>query len=109
MSTNYYVKQTTCDHCGHTPDNLHIGKNLKGWEFIFQATKKLRTFEDWCDFLENETIIDEYDQEVSFVEFIKILQESVWAKNYHNYSVDQGYSNTFNDPAGWSFIESEFS
>jgi hypothetical protein len=109
MSTNYYVKQTTCDHCGHTPEEAHIGKNSAGWEFVFQATEKCRCYEDWCDSLQNKIIVDEYGREVSFEEFYRIVQNSVGGKNHHNYCTDKGHVGTFNDADGWAFIENEFS
>jgi hypothetical protein len=33
MGTNYYMPVEKCDHCGHKPKALHIGKSSAGWCF----------------------------------------------------------------------------
>lgn len=79
MGTNYYhfpdqVKATTPVEVG-----LHIGKNSAGWVFNFQAyeTPQLKTVDDYRKFLKDGVIYNEYDEEIPYEEFWKIVAESL--------------------------------
>ena len=79
MGNNYYhfqdkVKATTPVEAG-----LHIGKNSAGWVFNFQAyeTPQLKTVDDYRKFLKDGVIYNEYDEEISYEEFWKIVAESL--------------------------------
>jgi len=109
MGTNYYVKSETCESCGHKPEQLHIGKLSAGWEFVFQATEKFKSFEQWCDHLKTVDIVNEYDEIVTYVELVRIMQNSSGKKNHHDFCVGEQFAGTFKDVDGWAFNESEFS
>lgn len=81
MGTNYYLKEAPrkCSHCGHDPSRtLHIGKSSVGWCFSLHviAEEGLNDLDDWKKkILDPEnTIIDEYDREVSPKEMLLTIE-----------------------------------
>lgn len=90
MGTNYYlVKNRPSIDRG-----LHIGKSSAGWRFLFHKPsiwdidKPLNTFEQWRDYLKETTvdkkthvIMNEYDEIVSYEEFIKLVKEEQKCKS----------------------------
>jgi hypothetical protein len=75
MGTNYYyTKFTRCKECGHiTQEEVHIGKSSFGWMFHFQY----ETFTDpknWKQELKGKYITDEYHKEISYDEFIDLVE-----------------------------------
>lgn len=110
MGTNYYlVKNRPSIDSG-----LHIGKSSIGWRFLFQkpslwdVDKPLNTFEQWRDYLKECTecgshvIMNEYDNIVSYDEFIKMVEE----KQKENKPDMFQYCENVN---GYRFSSSEFS
>lgn len=79
MGTNFYyfsdqVKATTPVETGR-----HIGKLSGGWVFHFRAYEKpkLKTVRDYREFLKEGVIYNEYDEEISYEEFWKLVKESL--------------------------------
>lgn len=109
MGTNYYTvpKKPTL-----YPHHLHIGKSSAGWKFLFQGYQgyeleyekyiNINSVEDWKQYLkENDILIfDEYDQEVSYDDFFKMVEEKQSEENVDNFSNCaniNGYRFSYND------------
>lgn len=83
MGTNYYLVKNRPS----TDSGLHIGLSSYGWRFLFykqsslESDVPLNTFEQWRDYLKETTengthvIMNEYDETVSFDDFIKLVEE----------------------------------
>ena len=58
---------------------LHIGKLSGGWVFHFRAyaKPKLKTVQDYREFLKEGVIYNEYDEEIPYEEFWKLVEESL--------------------------------
>ena len=81
MGTNYYLVKNRPS----VSSSLHIGKSSVGWRFLFHkpsiwdTDRPLTTFEQWRDFLKESTengshvIMNEYDEIVSYDDFIKMV------------------------------------
>ena len=85
MGTNYYLeKKDPCPHCGRGFDRLHIGKFSNGWIFALHVIPELHLFDlrDWQKFWEGEKIFDEYGQEFSGEDMLKLIKEIVNNSNY---------------------------
>ena len=114
MGTNYYaVINRPSIHGG-----LHIGKASGGWKFLFNRTNyswgepevHWNSYEDVCAWLKchvvedkDYVILNEYDEIVSYDEFIKIVE-------YHQ---EEGKSNPENfkycdNVNGYRFTSEEF-
>ena len=81
MGTNYYwykEKQTARP----IPEGLHIGKCSAGWVFHFQAHKdifqrqNLMSYYDYKEFLKKGFIYNEYEEEVPYSKFIKLVEST---------------------------------
>ena len=78
MGTNYYWFKEEPDEKEDVLTGLHIGKNSCGWVFNFEAhsSPKLRTVQDYREFLKEGYIYDEYAREISYNEFWDIVESS---------------------------------
>lgn len=78
MGTNYYHFKEKIKEGDFPEGGLHIGKNSAGWVFHFEAHEypRLKTAQDYQEFLKEGVIYNEYDEEVSYEEFWKIVEES---------------------------------
>jgi len=80
MGTNYYHRTAECDRCNRYFED-HIGKSSFGWEFCFQGYDDyhnkgaIRSISDWKEHLLKGKIFDEYDQEISYDDFFKLIQK----------------------------------
>lgn len=75
MGTNYYIRSKACEHCGHAPEPIHLGKSSGGWKFHLQAND-FRDYHDWPSmkaWLTGKEIVDEYDRPVPVREFIELV------------------------------------
>lgn len=107
MGTNYYAvkKKPTIK------EPLHIGKSSIGWKFLFHEVNKynsfdsdleIHTFEQWKEFLKNNNeivILNEYDEEVSLIDFLDLVEKKQKKKN-------DEYSKNVN---GYRFTDGDFS
>ena len=96
MGTNYYaVERKFAIH----RNILHIGKSSAGWKFLFQGYQdyeldwdkphiNINSIENWKDFLNNSTygILNEYDEEISYDDFFKLVEEKQKEQNKNNFS-----------------------
>lgn len=126
MGTNYYIKKK--ERKVKEPD-LHIGKNSWGWQFSFQAyeaddyygTPELKSKEQWLEyiFLNSDSIYDEYNENISFNEFLEILEakqpgsirkvDGFVNLNHHIECSKTNWAQySYLDPEGWSFTTSDF-
>lgn len=113
MGTNYYAVRTrpTTDY------PIHIGKSSIGWKFLFQAQHEnwneppvvWDTFDQVYEWLYKYTvesgsyvIIDEYDEVISFEDFIEMVEDKQSVENPDNFT----YNNNVN---GYRFADGEFS
>lgn len=83
MGTNYYLHLKGCDHCGHTPEPLHIGKSSGGWCFSLHVDeeKGLTGLSEWIGRFHGpdvEAIKDEYGRVVSEPELLATICERSW-------------------------------
>lgn len=121
MGTNYYHRTDICPHCNRYKER-HIGKSSAGWQFFFRGYNEqvvISSFEDWKRELQAEgRIFDEYGQEISYDDFVKMVEEKQNLKsnlNHYDYCIGEaasrGYdmNNDWKDKEGYSFCSSEFS
>jgi hypothetical protein len=100
-----------------------------GWEFSFQgyneSQPEIYSFEDWKRELQADgKIFDEYGQEISFEDFVKLVEDKKISKgrdkskpniNHYDYCFaeheERGYDmkNSWKDDKGHSFTFTEFS
>lgn len=76
MGTNYYVIKNKCECCKRYDQEYHIGKASGGWAFSFQGYtwNKLTSWKDWKEFLKDQQIVDEYGEEISYNEFVEMVE-----------------------------------
>jgi len=76
MGTNYYVAKNRCECCNRYDEEYHIGKSSYGWAFSFQGYKaeRLVSWRAWKEFLKNQTIMDEYGDQISYEEFVEMIE-----------------------------------
>lgn len=108
MGTNYYAVRNRPT----TQEPIHIGKSSYGWKFCFQAHNDTwkeppvvwNTYDQVCEWLYKHTvesdefvIIDEYDQIVSFADFIEMVKAEQnennpddfrWCRNVNGFRFD---------------------
>ena len=112
MGTNYYAvrKRPTTD------SPIHIGKSSFGWKFGFQAQNETwheppvvwRSFDEVCEWLykytvqsEEYVIIDEYDEIISYDDFIQLVEEKQKTNNPDDFSYSRNVK-------GYRFTDDEF-
>ena len=111
MGTNYYaVERKFSLH----RNILHIGKSSCGWKFLFHGYQdyeldwnkphiSINSVEDWKKFLSNTEeygILDEYDEEISYDDFFKLVEEKQKENNSDDFRYTaniNGYRFSFND------------
>ena len=112
MGTNYYaVERKFAIH----RNIIHIGKSSAGWKFLFQGYQdyeldwnkphiSINSLDDWKKFLTNKNygILDEYDDEISYENFFKMVEEKQSEENKANFK----YCANIN---GYRFSYSDFS
>jgi hypothetical protein len=138
MGTNYYAQANateqeveTLKKFGHQIPIVHIGKQSAGWSFSFNAvpsqtaqtlgwgTDDVMSFHQWKHIISsnNISIINEYDDPVSYEDFISLVHESCEGMNHttvmRNSPIplerSHGFDRCFYDGEGYSFQWSEFS
>ena len=72
MSTSYYHRTNICDCCSRYEER-HIGDSSVGWEFQFQAYEEIRSWKDWKKELRVGRIFDEYGREMSYYDFVMMV------------------------------------
>lgn len=97
MSTNYYVKtaytvKKVCD-CGfehEVNEILHVGKSCYGWKFALHIIpeKNINELSDWIKILKEGYIYDEYDNPITFHEFLDIINSPSSVSANENVSQD---------------------
>ena len=112
MGTNYYVVRTRPT----TDEPIHIGKASIGWKFNFQTHNDTwgnppviwNTYDQVYEWLyqntvqsNNYVIIDEYDEIISFDDFVALVEEKQKEDNPGNFD----YSRNVN---GYRFCDGEF-
>jgi hypothetical protein len=103
MGTNYYVKINTCQECGRSEEEIHIGKSSYGWQFLFaynggEYYKNKNELEAW---LEGRKIFDEYDREISKEDFWEMIETKQATRN-----PSDGHFMTIEE---YTFMDGEFS
>lgn len=86
MGTNYYIKTKTCKTCGHKPESIHLGKSSAGWQFSFQYNggKYYKDVNEMRIWLADKKITDEYEDEVSYQEFWKMVEDKQKEENQNH-------------------------
>lgn len=128
MGTNYYVRRHICPYCGKY-EELHIGKSSAGWQFSFHGYEKqelrkiglnmeIKDFVTWEKILKKEKIFNEYKEEISFEDFIKLiktkrnekLNHTIYCRNSENERTRKhGIDECWLDSEGYSFQRNDFS
>lgn len=111
MGTNYYAvkKKPTI------ASPLHIGKSSCGWKFLFHEVNKydceydygleIHTYNQWKEYLENNkdiVILNEYDEEVSVDDFLKLVEDKQKENNKEDFTYDKNVD-------GYRFTSGTFS
>ena len=78
MGTNYFWFKKKMRENEFCENGLHIGKDSWGWVFQFEAHRELNllSVEDYKNFLKKGYIYDEYDEEVTYEDFWRIVEET---------------------------------
>ena len=112
MGTNYYAVSNRPT----TADPIHIGKSSIGWKFLFQSQNDTwnkppvvwNTYDQVYEWLYKNTvesdayvIMDEYDEIISFNDFVKMVEDKQTTENDDNFT----YSRNVN---GYRFSDNEF-
>jgi hypothetical protein len=102
MGTNYYYTNfKKCDCCGHVDqEEMHVGKSSIGWRFHFDLTA-FTDPKNWKEELKNKYLYDEYDREISYNEFLTLVEAK--QSTMTNEEVLERYANHPN--YGPTFIE----
>ncbi|RLI44771.1 hypothetical protein DRO61_11740 [Candidatus Bathyarchaeota archaeon] len=135
MGTNFYMIYNKCDCCDRF-DSAHIGKNSGGWQFSFQSIRPeisywspdgclavsdpkeiiVSSWKDWEKLLklEENSIRDEYERPVSYLELKKIVEGSMKKKTNKNHTIEckDDYDDgdlPYLDSEGYSFVNYDFS
>jgi len=88
MGTNYYIKRKLSEETieklkklldnheyeevkNSLPDLIHIGKSSGGWKFLFNHNnwEYYKNIEELKNFISKNTLVDEYEREVSPTQF----------------------------------------
>ena len=102
MGTNYYIAENHCGCCNRK-DLIHIGKSSVGWAFNFRGHRNtygeisvdnfsrgtipypydvdLISWENYKQVLKDKTIINEYDDIISYDDFVTMI-ETYKSPNY---------------------------
>jgi hypothetical protein len=98
MGTNYYAIQNKVSLHNRV---IHIGKSSAGWKFLFQGYQhygnpdgymyddlNINSVDDWKKFLDTDeyVILDEYDKQISYDDFFKLVEEKQSEENPDNFS-----------------------
>jgi hypothetical protein len=77
MGTNYYLRVDPCTKCGHSPNELHIGKSSGGWCFSLHvdARKGINSLDDWKPLFKTGTIFNEYGDQITGQEMWSVITE----------------------------------
>ena len=88
MSTNYYA---VINKVMVNPETIHIGKKSSGWLFAINDCEKFHTFSQLKKWLKANTekeqkykIFNEYNDELTADEMIKIIEDGQTEKNINN-------------------------
>ena len=113
MGTNYYLveKQNPAQHRFFTT-TYHIAKTSAGWKPLFEA-QMVKTAEGYADMRSvamlgkifaqgNYYIVDEYEKEYSFAEFVSKIDSHAEA------AIKCHYNGCFFDDDGYEFTRQEF-
>ena len=94
MGTNYYWHSDPCPTCGHSKEELHIGKSSGGWCFSLRVypgeENKPQNLNDWKKWLKKNSgkILDEYDRKVTVKEMLDVITKRSW-----NVSIEESFKN----------------
>ena len=109
MGTNYYAvrKDPSVFH-----REIHLGKSSIGWLFNFQEHDDIRTFPQFCRWLEDNVdtgewvILDEYDHLVTKEQLLKLIESKQNDEHCKNNPDNFTYSKNID---GYRFTDREFS
>jgi len=108
MGTNYYIHLNTCNLCGRSDPEIHLGKSSFGWSFALQANEftMYKNWEEMKEWLKGKEIKDEYGDTISVKGFIRMVEGLKKVKDPEN--VDWG-SRPPVEIDGYRFHTTEFS
>jgi len=91
MGTNFYT--TVFDEEDKTTKELHIGKSSAGWCFALHAIpeRNLMSWEDWCVFLKDKKIYNEYGNSLTLDEMDNKVTSRSWGRE-EGWRLQKGYS-----------------
>ena len=95
MGTNYYAIKRKLSLYGSA---LHIGKSSAGWKFLFRGYQdeernygidrlNINSIDDWKKYIKenNLAIFNEYDEEISYDDFFKMVEKFQKEENEDNF------------------------
>jgi len=86
MSTNYYLQNKPCSHCGIVDSKsiLHIGKSSRGWCFGLHVMPEcgICSLDDWRLLFQEPSreIVDEYGRRIGVDQMLSIVTERSWRR-----------------------------
>lgn len=113
MGVNYYTRLHECEHCERY-EEIHLGKNSYGWQFSFQYNggqyyKNIKEMKEW---LKDKRIFNEYDEEVSYKDFWKLVRDKQKERlNHYDYVKEKHPDSLYHEHKidGYSFTDCYFS
>lgn len=86
MGTNYYWHSNPCSTCGHSEQEIHIGKSSAGWCFSLCVYREPweellpKDFNDWMNFFKSHSgvIKNEYGEIIPLPQMIDIITNRNW-------------------------------
>jgi len=75
MWTNYYIRNNICSHCDRY-DEEHLGKSSSWRDFTIHHNKdRYNSFNEFKKYIKWKKIFNEYDEEISYDDFIKLIKD----------------------------------
>ena len=99
MGTNYYAYKDTCPHCKRPMEKVHLGKCSYGYKLLFHKSEYIKNFNDFCDFINENEIYDEYNERVNPSDLLELI-ENIQKRSCHNIDCEV--------IDGYDFLSAEF-
>lgn len=92
MGTNFYLETDFCPCCGKPKNKIHLGKSSVGWKFLFKKSDLIQNYNDFLKVIKQGVIVDEYDENISELEMIKLIQRKQKEKAHDRCCDIEGYN-----------------
>jgi hypothetical protein len=110
MGTNYYARHGACKTCGHSDNEVHIGKSSGGWNFSLHVLPNLTTLDEWVGYWAEEgvEIFNEYDEKITPEGMFRIITQRSHPDGLIRHLVDGSHC-VGQGEGSWDYIAGGFS